>query len=75
MHIIAHHFEYYEYYHFKGFPGSSAGKESTCDARDPGSILGSGRSPGEEIGYPLQDSGLENTMDCIGQGLQRVRHD
>ena len=37
-----------------GFPGSSAGKESACNARDPSSIPGSGRSPGEEIGYPLQ---------------------
>ena len=39
-----------------GFPGSSAGEESTCNAGDPGSILGSGRYPGEEIGYPLQYS-------------------
>jgi len=39
-----------------GFPGSSAGKESTCNAGDPGSIPGSGRSPGEGIGYPLQYS-------------------
>ena len=39
-----------------GFPGSSAGKESTLNARDPGSISGSGRSPGEGIGYPLQYS-------------------
>ena len=39
-----------------GFLGSSAGKESTCNARDPGSILGLGRSPGEGIGYPLQYS-------------------
>ena len=39
-----------------GFPGSSAGKESTCNARDPGSIPGLGRSPGEGIGYPLQCS-------------------
>ena len=38
-----------------GFPGSSVGKESTCNA-DPGSIAGSGRSPGEGIGYPLQYS-------------------
>ena len=37
-----------------GFPGSSAGKESACNAGDPGSIPGSGRSPGEGIGYPLQ---------------------
>ena len=39
-----------------GFPGSSAGKESSCNAGDPGSIPGSGRSPGEGIGYPLQYS-------------------
>ena len=35
------------------FPHSAVGKESACNARDPGSILGSGRSPGEGIGYPL----------------------
>ena len=39
-----------------GFPDSSVGKESTCNARDPGSIPGSGRSAGEGIGYPLQYS-------------------
>ena len=39
-----------------GFPGSSAGKESTYNAGDPGSIPGSGRSPAEETGYPLQYS-------------------
>ena len=39
-----------------GFPGSSAGKESTCNAGDPGSIPGSGRCPGEGIGYPLEYS-------------------
>ena len=39
-----------------GFPGSSAGKESTRNAGDPGSIPGSGRSPGERIGCPLQSS-------------------
>ena len=38
------------------FPCSSTGKESTCNAGDPGSIPGSGRSPGEGIGYPLQYS-------------------
>jgi len=37
-----------------GFPSSSAGKESTCNAGDPGLIPGSGRSAGEGIGYPLQ---------------------
>ena len=39
-----------------GFPGSLAGKESTCNAGDPGSIPGSGISPGELIGYPVQYS-------------------
>ena len=39
-----------------GFPGTSAGKESTCNAGDPGSIPELGRSPGEGIGYPLQYS-------------------
>ena len=34
-----------------------------------GSILGLGRSPGEEKGYPLQYSGLENSMDCIVHGV------
>ena len=39
-----------------GFPHISVGKESACNAGDPGSILGSGRSTGEGIGYPLQCS-------------------
>ena len=39
-----------------GFPGNSAGKESTCNAGDPGSIPGLGVSPGEGIGYPFQYS-------------------
>ena len=83
-----------------GFPESSVGKESTCNAGDPGSIPGSGRSAGEGIGYPssilgiplwlppamqetwvqplgwgggkgypLQCSGLENSMDCIVHGV------
>ena len=39
-----------------GFPDGSVDKESTCNAGDPGSIPGSGRSPGEGIGYPLQSS-------------------
>jgi len=45
-----------------GLPGSSAGKDSTCSAGDPGSIPGCGRSTGEGIGYLLQYSGLENSM-------------
>ena len=50
---------------FWGFPCGSAGKESTCNAGDLDSIPGLGRSPGEGKGYPLQCSGLENSMDCI----------
>ena len=46
-----------------GFPDSSVGEESTCNAGDPDSIPGSGRCAGEGIGYPLQYSGLENSMD------------
>ena len=46
-----------------GFPGGSAGKESTGNAGDLGSIPGLGRSPGEGKGYPLQYPGLENSMD------------
>ena len=52
-----------------GFPCSSAGKESTCNAGDLGSIPALGRSPGEGKGYPLQYSGLENSMDCIVHGV------
>ena len=54
---------------------SSNGKESACNAGDPGSIPGSGRSAGEGKGYPLQYSGLEDSTDCIVTGLQRVGHD
>ena len=46
-----------------GFPGGSAGKESTCNAGDLGSIPGLGRYPGEGNGYPFQFSDLENSMD------------
>ena len=45
------------------FPGGSDGKASTYNAGDLGSIPGSGRSPGEGIGNPLQHSCLENPMD------------
>ena len=45
-----------------GFPDGSDGKESSCNAGDPGSILGSGRSPGEGNGYPFQYSCLKNFM-------------
>ena len=48
-----------------GLPCSSVGKESACNVGDLGLIPGLGRSPGEGKGYPLQYSGLENSMDCI----------
>ena len=56
---------------FLGFPYGSAGKESTCNAEDQGSIPGLGRFPGEGKGYPLQYSGLENSMDCIVHGVSK----
>ena len=49
------------------FPCGSAGKESAYNAGDLGLIPGLGRFPGEGKGYPLQYSGLENSMDCIGR--------
>ena len=53
------------------FPGGSADKESTGNVRDLGSILGLRRSPGEGNGYPLQYSGLENSMHCIVNGVAK----
>ena len=49
-----------------GFPGGSEVKASACNTGDLGSIPGSGRSPGEGNGYPLQHSCLENSMDREG---------
>ena len=55
-----------------GFLHSSVGRESACNARDPGLIPGSGRSPGEGIGYPFQYSDLEkNSMDSIVHGVAK----
>ena len=54
-----------------GFPCGSAGKESSCNVGDLGSIPGLGRSPGEGKGYPLQYSGLENSMDCLVHGVTK----
>ena len=48
-----------------GFPVGSAGKESTCSVGNLGLTSRLGRSPGEGKGYPLQYSGLENSVDCI----------
>ena len=63
------------------YKSSSDGKASNCNAGDPGSIPGSGRSPGEGNGNPLQYSCLENPMDrwawqaVQSMGSQRIRHD
>ena len=54
-------------------PYGSAGKESTCSVGDLGLIPGLGRSPGEGKGYPLQYSGLKNSMDCIVIGVAESR--
>ena len=54
-----------------GFPNSSVGKESICNAGDPGSIPGLGRSPREGKGYPLQYPGLENSIDYIVHGVTK----
>ena len=56
----------------KGFPGSSADKEPACNARDLGLIPGLGSSPGGGNSYPLQYSDLENSMDCIVLGAQKL---
>ena len=54
-----------------GFPGGSAVKESTCNVGDLSSVPGLGRSPGEEKSYPLQYSGLKNSMDSIVHGVAK----
>ena len=48
-----------------GFPGSSAGKETACNAGDPSSIPGLGRYPGEGIGYPLQYFGASLVVQTV----------
>ena len=58
---------------FLGFPCGSAGKESACNMGDLGLIPGLGRSPGEGKGYPLQYSGLDNSMDYIVRGVTKSR--
>jgi len=55
-----------------GFPDSSVGKESTCNAGDSGLIPGLGRSPGEGKDHPLHYSGLENSIDCIVHGVAKT---
>ena len=55
----------------EGFPCGSVGKESSHNAEDLDSIPGLERPPGEGKGSPLQDSGLENSMDCIVHGVTK----
>ena len=52
-----------------GFPCGSAGKESVCNVGDLGSVPGLGRSLEEGKGYPLQYSGLENSMAYVVHGV------
>ena len=54
-----------------GFPGGSAGKEASCSVGVLGSIPGLGRSPGGGKGYPLQYSGLKNSMGDIVRALPK----
>ena len=56
---------------FLGFPCGSAGKESACNVGNLGSIPGLGRFPGKGKGYPLQYSGLENSMDYFVSGVAK----
>ena len=58
---------------FLGFPCGSARKESACNVGDLGLNPGFGRSSGKGKGYPLQYSGLENSMDCIIHGVMKSR--
>ena len=56
---------------FRGFPGGSSGKELACNVGDLCLIPELERSPGEGKGYPLQYSGLENSMNCIVHGVAK----
>ena len=59
-------------YNLLGFPGGSEVKASAWNVGDPGSIPGSGRSPGEGNGNPLQYSCLENSMNCTVRGVAEL---
>ena len=56
-----------------GFPGGSAGKEPACNVGDLRSVPRLGRFPGEGKVYPLQYSGLENSMDCTVHGVAKSK--
>ena len=57
---------------FFGFPGGSSSKETACNVGDLGSISGLGRSPGEMNSYPLQYSGLENSLGIVCKESDRT---
>ena len=63
---------YFTLYYILGFTCGSAGKESSCNVTDLALIPGLGRSPGEGKGYPLQYSGLENSMDYKTHGVAKA---
>ena len=62
---------FYGYYYNKGFPNGSDSKESACNVGDLGSIPEMGRSPRDGKSYPLQYSGLENSIDSIAHGVAK----
>ena len=69
--VQCNHSAYLCGFSLEGFPGGSAGKESACNVGDLGLIPGLGISPGEGNSYPLQCSGLENSMDCFVYGVAK----
>ena len=71
--IFRFHLSVIKYLSFSVYPGGSAGKETACNVGDLCLIPGLGRSSGEWNGYPLQYSGLENSMDCIVHGVAKSR--
>ena len=71
LHFLFGNMSVYFFSPFLGFHCGSTGKESSCNAGDLGLISGLERSPGEGKGYPLQHSGLENSMDCIVHGVSK----
>ena len=77
---ILNYYYYYYYirllfpvawYNLLGFPGGPDGEDSTCNVGDLGSITELGRFSGEGKSYPLQYSGLENSVDCIADGVTK----
>ena len=71
-HLFYFYIGVYTYIGIYTFPGGSDGKESACNAGDPGLIPGLGRTPGEGTGNPLQYSCLENSMERGAWQLQSM---